>query len=239
MLGVSFKPQAAQAIFHHVSNNPVRRKQLRCRRYFFLGNLDVVVKVLENFRLGFRVVILVKPTDNLHGIFPVFFGNVVHEPAHGTVWFQQVIWEKEFRVVRNPLEHARQQLVQRVALRNHQVLEEFAVLVVFLERIDLLHVEPVHLQVDGLGHNLRLEGPGIVAEHANMARQVVVHLHKAERAKAVEPGVGHFFYHLLKTLAADFLNQGRTLLLFDIRKHAPVHRTCVRINSGVLTNAIP
>ena len=60
---VSFHPQTAKAVFHHVTNDPVWGKQLGHGRDFLFGDLAVLCKG-SSLRLG--IVILVQPADDLH-----------------------------------------------------------------------------------------------------------------------------------------------------------------------------
>ena len=60
---VSFHPQTAQAVLHHVADDPVRGKQLGYGRDFLFGDLTVLGKC-SGLRLG--IIILVQPADNLH-----------------------------------------------------------------------------------------------------------------------------------------------------------------------------
>ena len=60
---VSFHPQTAKAVLHHVADDPVRGEQLGYSRDFLFGDLTVLGKC-SGLRLG--IVILVQPADNLH-----------------------------------------------------------------------------------------------------------------------------------------------------------------------------
>ena len=60
---VSFHPQTAETVLHHVADNPVRGEQLGHGRDFLFGNLAVLGKN-SGLRLG--IVILVQPADNFH-----------------------------------------------------------------------------------------------------------------------------------------------------------------------------
>jgi len=60
---VSFHPQTAKAIFHHVTDDPVWGEQLGHGRNFLFGDLPVLCKG-SGLRLG--IVILVQPADDLH-----------------------------------------------------------------------------------------------------------------------------------------------------------------------------
>ena len=60
---VSFHPQTAKAVFHHVTNDPVRGEQLGYGRDFLFGNLSVLGK---GSGLRLSVVILVQPADDFH-----------------------------------------------------------------------------------------------------------------------------------------------------------------------------
>ena len=70
---VSFHPQTAKAIFHHVADDPVRGEQLGHCRDFLFGDLAVLGKG-SSFRLS--IVILVQPTDNLY-LAPFFNIEVI------------------------------------------------------------------------------------------------------------------------------------------------------------------
>ena len=56
------RPESAQAVFDHISHDPVRGEQLRDSRDLFFGNLSFFG---EGGVLGLCVVILVQPADDL------------------------------------------------------------------------------------------------------------------------------------------------------------------------------
>ena len=84
-LAMSFCPKPSQRIFYHISNYPVRRKKLCCRRNAFRTDFNVLFQVGKNFVFRFGVVILVQPADNLHLVLPVFFGNIFHHVGNYAV----------------------------------------------------------------------------------------------------------------------------------------------------------
>ena len=60
---MSFHPQTAKTILHHVTNDPVWGKQLGHGRDFLFGDFTVLGK---GSGLRLSVVILVQPTDDFH-----------------------------------------------------------------------------------------------------------------------------------------------------------------------------
>ena len=60
---VSFHPQTAKAVLHHVTDDPVRGEQLGHGRDFLFGDFTVLGK---GSGLRLSVVILVQPADDLH-----------------------------------------------------------------------------------------------------------------------------------------------------------------------------
>ena len=223
---VALHPQAAQAVFHHVAHDPVRREQLRGGGNVVLADLDVLLEVGKHLILGLGVVILVQPADDLHLIEPVLLGDEGDHLLDDAALAQQVVREEQLGTIRNLLEHAGQDAAQRVALGDEQILEQRLVVALFLAGIDLLHIQAVQLQVDRLGENLGLKGVLLIGEHAHAGGQVAVDLHKAQGNEAVEPGIGHFLHDLLIAVLARLLNAGDealTLGLLGGGEQAAVH----------------
>ena len=115
-LRVTLVPQTAKAVFDHVPHNPIRRKQLGGGGDVLFADFDVLFQVGEHlfFRLG--VVILVQPANNLHGVLPVGFGDVVYQMADHAVLIREGERQQQRHIVVHLLKQAGQAVAQRGAL---------------------------------------------------------------------------------------------------------------------------
>ena len=133
---MSFHPQTAKAIFHHVTDDPVRGKQLGSCRDTLLGNLHVLFQQGKGFILRFRVVILVQPTDDLHLTtaldVKVILRDIVNQVIDYTILVGNGQAEQQLGVVLCFFKQSRQNLVQSVALFQEQDAEHLVQLVVLL-----------------------------------------------------------------------------------------------------------
>ena len=131
---VSFHPQTAQAVLHHVTNDPVRGEQLSHSRDFLFGDLTVLGKC-SGLRLG--IVILVQPADNLHLTtaldVEVILRDIVNQVIDYTILVNNGQAEQQLGVVLCLFKQRRQNLVQGVALFQEQDAEHFVQLVVLLQ----------------------------------------------------------------------------------------------------------
>ena len=98
-----------------------------------------------------------------------------------------------------------------------------------------------------LCQNLRLEPAFVICENPDVGGQVAVDLHKPQSGKAVEPGIGHLFHHLLIVLLLDTTNQGLPLPLFCGVQQMTIHAVRIgiarilfgdAIHSGALGDAV-
>ena len=130
---VSFHPQTAKAVFHHVTNDPVRGKQLGHGRDFLFGNLTVLGK---GSGLRLSVVILVQPADDLHLTtaldVEVILRNVMDQVIDHTILVNNGQAEQQLGVVLCLFKQSRQNLVQGIALFQEQDAEHLVQLVVLL-----------------------------------------------------------------------------------------------------------
>ena len=231
------QPQATQAVFYHIMDNPVRREQLRGGGNVLFADFDVLFQVSEHLVLRLGVVILVQPANYLHLILPVVLRNQRDHLLNHAALAQQIIRQKKLGIVLNLLEHAGQNAIQGVALNNEQVLEKFLFLIAVLHLVDFGLVEAVQIQVNRLGENLRAEAPLVIRKNADVRGQISVNLHETQGGNAVEPGVGNFFHHLLVAFFLDAANQRLPLPLLGVGKQMPVHAVGVRVAQIVLAHA--
>ena len=118
---VTLYPQAAEAVFHHVADDPVRGEQLGHRRDLLLGDLTVLGKC-SGLRLG--IVILVQPADDLHLTallhVEVVFRDVVGQLVHHALLIHHRKVQQDFGVVGGLFKQTGQDLIQRIALLDEQ-----------------------------------------------------------------------------------------------------------------------
>ena len=125
-------PQPAKAILHHVSDNPVRREQLRHCRDLFFCNLSFLCKS-SCLRLG--VIVLVQPADDLHLAtfinIEIALRDRIHEhPNHTVTGVRQ--FEEKFHIIVGLFKKAGQDIIQLVAGLNKQQTEGIIIAVLFL-----------------------------------------------------------------------------------------------------------
>ena len=233
VIGVALHPQPAQAVFHHIADNPVGGEQLGGCRDILFGDLDVLFQRRKDLVFFLAVIVLIQPADDLHRVLPVCLGDLLDHLLDDAAFPQQVIGEQQLGVVGNGLEHPRHHRRQGVALDNHQILEQTVVIVGLLIGVDLFHVQAVQLQVDGLGEDLGLEGVGIIGKHPHMGGQIAVHLHKTQGDEPVEPGIGDLLHHFPVAFGPDVLDQ-RPALGFLLRGQRPLQRGVSGGVTGVL-----
>ena len=237
IIRMPLQPQTAQAVLHHIADNPVRGKELGGGRDFFLGDLDVLLQVSKDLILRLRVVVLVEPANNLHLLLPVFLGDKLNHLLKDAALTKQVLRQQQFRVVLDTLEHPRQNAAQGIALDDKKIAIKFFGVVGVLQLIDLVHVQAVQLKVDCLSQNLGLELPFLIGKHPYMRRQVAIDLHKAKSGKAVEPGIGSLFQDLLVAVFLYLLNQGRTLLLLYSRQQIALNAVRIGVSISISRDA--
>ena len=141
VIGVSLHPQTTQTVFHHVTDNPVRGKELGGGRnllfFDFLPGGPAKHRVF-----GFRVPILVQPADDFH--LPALFDveiilvNVVGQAIDHAVLIDYRHAEQKLGIVVGLLEQSGQNLIQGIALLNEQQPEQFINLIVPFEPHDHL-----------------------------------------------------------------------------------------------------
>ena len=131
---VSFHPQTAKAVLHHVANDPVRGEQLGYGRDFLFGDLTVLCK---GSRFRFSVVILIQPADDLYLTtaldVEVILRDIVNQVIDYTILVNNGQAEQQLGVVLCLFKQRRQNLVQGVALFQEQDAEHFVQLIVLLQ----------------------------------------------------------------------------------------------------------
>ena len=238
VIRMSLHPQTTKAVFYHIANNPVRCEKLGCRRDILFCDFYILFQCCENIVFFLAVVILIQPADNLDGILPVLLRNQLDHLLNHTALTQQVIRQKKLGVVRNLLEHARQNCIQGVTLHNQQIFVQFFGLFGFFQRIDLFHVQAVQIQMNGFGYNLRLKVVFLIREHTHMGRKIAVDFHKSQSREAVEPSIGHLLHDLLIAFLVDLGNQSLTLFFLITGQDAAMDAVSCSIHNVVLGNAV-
>ena len=238
VVGVALHPEAAQAVLHHIADNPVRGEELGGRRDVLLGDFDVLFQGRKDLVLLLGVVVLVQPTDDLDRVPPVLLRDILDHLLKDAALPQEVIRQQKLGVVGNALEHPRQNAVQGVALGDQQVFVEFLGLVCVFETIDLFHVQAVQIQVEGFVDDLGLEVVFLVGEDPHVGGQISVDLHEAQGNEPVEPGIGNLLHHLFIVLGLDLGNQGPALGFFCVGQDLPVDTVYSRREAIVLFDPI-
>ena len=161
-VGVTFQPKSAEGVFHHIADDPVRRKKLRRGRNALLCDLDILLELGKGIVFQLGVVILIQPADDLHGILPVPFGDVGNHVTKNAVLTENVVGQQHFRVATHPLEHDGQRTVQGVALRQQQIaVEGFGTVALDVLR-HLAAIQSRQIKVQHIVQDLRLECTGSV-----------------------------------------------------------------------------
>ena len=197
---VSFHPQTAKAVLHHVADDPVRGEQLGYGRDFLFGDLTVLGKC-SGLRLG--IVILVQPADNLHLTtaldVEVILRDIVNQVIDYTILVNNGQAEQQLGVVLCLFKQRRQNLVQGVALFQEQDAEHFVQLIVLLqlENLSFLLRSKGQLCVKRCRDQIWLQLSALGRKHSNMGRQIVVDLHETDRNQAIEPCIGNLLDHIL------------------------------------------
>ena len=186
---------------------------------------------------------MIQPTDDLHLIAPVLFGNasriaLLDKPLNHAALAEQIVRQQQFREILQSLKHSRQDLVQGIALHDDKIVKERLLVIGFLQGIDFLLVQPRQVEMNRLGENLRLELSGIVGEYPHMRGQIAVDLHEAQRGEAVEPSVGRFFHRLLVAVRRHFLDERTPLFLLGSGEKATVNAARFGVSRDFRGNAI-
>ena len=138
----------------------------------------------------------------------------------------------------NLLEHARQNSRQGIALSNQKILVQFFRLVRILQFKYLIHIQAFQIQLNRISQNLRLKLTALVSENSGMARQIVVYFHESERSKPIEPGIGHFFHHLFKSIRLNLFYQSFTLILLSLSQKPAADAVSILRRGLLLCNLI-
>ena len=213
---VSFHPQTAKTILHHVTNDPVWGKQLGHGRDFLFGDLAVLCKG-SSFR--FSVVILVQPADDLHLTtaldVEVILRNVMDQVIDHTILVNNGQAEQQLGVVLCLFKQSRQNLVQGIALFQEHDAEHFVQLIVLLqlENLSLFLRSKGQLCVKRRCDQIRLQLSALGRKHPDMGRQIVIDLHETDGDQAVKPCIGNLLDHIL---ICDFVVGILFLLLDDL-----------------------
>ena len=197
---VSFHPQTAKAVLHHVTDDPVWGEQLGYSRDFLFGDLTVLCKG-SSLRLG--IVILVQPADNLHLTtalnVEVILRDIMDQMIDYAVLVNNGQAEQQLGVVLCLFKQSRQNLVQGIALFQEQDAEHFVQLIVLLqlENLSLFLRSKGQLCVKRRCDQIWLQLSALGRKHSNMGRQIVVDLHETDRNQAIEPCIGNLLDHIL------------------------------------------
>ena len=196
-IGVSFQPQAAQTVFHHVPHNPVGSEKLGGRGDGVFCDFLILLQSVENVFLRFRIVVLVHPAHNLHLFLPVFFGNIMGQAVYHPFPVHDGKAEEEFRVVVGFFKETGQQGMELVAHFKEEHAEKGVAVISVLHLPDAAHfiVRKGKAAVFGPGHKVRLHlsfGDG--GQGTDVAGEVVIHFHETDGNETVEPGIGDFFH---------------------------------------------
>ena len=200
VIRMSLHPKTAKAVLHHVADDPVRRKELRDRRHFFLRNLALLRKGVV---LRLCIVILIQPADDLHLpaalYIEILFRDIMDKMPDHAVLINDGQIQQKLCIITGLLKKSRQNLIQCVALLDKEQPERFIQLVLLFQPVDflLLCSGKDKLRVKGIRHEIRLHLAGIGREHTDMGRQVIVDLHKTHGNQAVEPGIGNLLQYVL------------------------------------------
>ena len=211
---VSLQPQTTKAVLYHVTNNPVRCEKLGCCRDVFFCDFHILFQCCEDIVFFLAVIILIQPSDDLDSILPVILRYQFNHLLNHTAFTKQVVWQKKLRVIRNLLEHSRQNLIQSVTLHDQQIFIQFFGLFCIFQLIDLFHIESIQIQMNGFGYNLRLKVVFLIREYTHMGRKITVYFHESQSREAVEPSVGNLLHDLLISFIINLGNQSLTLFLF-------------------------
>ena len=239
--GVTLVPQAAKAVLHHIAHDPVRGKQLGRRRDVLLADLDVLFQIGKHLVLGFGVVILVHPANDLHlthGL-AVLIGGVNVKPAFVHLVDQTV--DHAVGVVETKhdqqlgkavaavqiFKQAGQDAAQVVALLKKQETEQVVFLVGILQIEDALFFVLGKLQITGercLDQIGQLLPGDLAGKHPH--REIAVDLHKADGDQPVEPCIGNLLDELLQLLfrlivGIEATHMGGKVLILVHRPLAP------------------
>ncbi|OPX91093.1 MAG: hypothetical protein A4E52_00618 [Pelotomaculum sp. PtaB.Bin013] len=229
------QPQPPQRVFHHVPDNPLRRKKLGGGWDGLLVDFDVFFQSGKNLVLFLGDVILIQPADDLHLIAEILPGDAADKVMDDTALCVEGVGQQKLGIIVDLLKHPRQDGGKSVALRNKNVFVQFlGRQVTIFGDFALIHiVQPVRL-----ADNVRLGAAFIHAgKDADAGGQIVVDLHEAQGDEAVEPGVGNLLHDGVIALfiaelihaAADFAYQTLAgLILLACQKNAVVHQGAFR-----------
>ncbi len=108
---MSFLPDSSKRIFHHIANNPVWRKYLSLCRNIFSNYLNTFFYFCIYLLLGFRIIKLIQPADDLDSILPIILRYQLNHLLNHTAFTEQIVRQKKLSVIRNLLEHPWQNLI--------------------------------------------------------------------------------------------------------------------------------
>ena len=105
------QPQAAEAVFYHVADDPICSVKAGCSRDIFLFNCTAVY--VNNFIVPLRNIVLIQPADDLDFV-PAVIIQARHFAQDG-IGLEQGGGKKQLCHAGDLLEHAGQPAAQRVA----------------------------------------------------------------------------------------------------------------------------
>ena len=193
-------PQPAQRVVDQEAHDPVRRVERGFGRQFVWLNLAARLDLLVHRLLFFGDVELVEPADHLLILAGVGGQRIPHR-LQDRPFREQVVGHEQFSVVGNRLEEEGHRAVIAVACAYQQQTIGFLLRLARrqpsaqqIEDALAIHRQGiVDVALLGLLQQLRLREA--LCRRDDAQRGVVVHVHKAQRAEAVEPGVGHPLHH--------------------------------------------
>ena len=204
---VQGEPQPTQGVLHQILHDPVRREKLCCCRYVLRRDLHIPLQVLVNCVLLLRDIELVEPADDLDTLLAVRIGHRLAHLGQDRILREEVVWHQDLRPVVDLAEEKRHRPSPCVASGDKQESIRFAKRIRRgnrsgqnrLHALLLLDIQPqavVEHAVPRLGQHLGLSRARDGRNDHD--RRVAVCVHEAERAEAVEPGVGRLLDNRLR-----------------------------------------
>ena len=200
---MTLQPQTAQAVLHHIADDPVRREKLGSGGDILLADFDILFQVGENFFLCLGVVILIQPADDLHVVHKVFFRNL-DQPRQYRLANQKRFREQEFHVFRVLRKQLWKNIRQRIALADQHIPEKLLRLILVLELFTGIHIKSqIILDKAEVLQDIRLNAAAGAGQYAEPMREIIVQLHEAECHEPVKPRVGKFLDDILIAFETD------------------------------------
>ena len=117
-------PDAAQRILHHVAHHPVGREEL-CGSSLLITLQSAFLRLLGlSICLAVSDIELIEPTHHLH-ILTILVRHAATNVCHEALLRQQIIRQKQFRIVADMLKEERHRLAISIAGSHQQLMVEF------------------------------------------------------------------------------------------------------------------